>query len=411
MRRLVVAFFLLLVVPNVHAQGSVDRVLYCSKDCRPSDVNDPDVNNTPVNVILYAHIQDALQRAPLNTLPPDPAQEKDVNGGFPTPTIRLREDVVNFENNWFYLYHLPKFVEYGTSAANQDGPLSYPLELVGKTIKLYWYLSPHAVPSQNSSSLPARSLGAMPNVNVYARIDTGRHPFHGSLVAEGRTSTPIMVSLPGEDYAYQFEVPLEIKNATVPPDGGFVVSINWYQFQNGENQAMQSDWRVRTGIRFAPRLVMPVGNPMKLLETESLFRAGTHYLATGLSPVFGAYDIDPYSLNMTYESGPSKVGNPAPLFYFYNPIRPQVVKVVWAVPSDGPPLSAGNYTFRLAAMNLQHTYRFQSDVPLSIIAFNKARPQSIVGLDAAPPALLWTVSLGLVGCLGLTGVVAWRRHN
>src|SRR5688572_8443960 len=90
--------FLLLPLSSVDAQPA-GHVLYCSKMCLPEQVNDKDPRNTPVNLVLYAHIFDALQRAPLNVIPPDPGREGDVNQGFLTPTVKVREDLVYLVNN------------------------------------------------------------------------------------------------------------------------------------------------------------------------------------------------------------------------------------------------------------------------------------------------------------------------
>src|SRR5687768_16674063 len=115
----------ILLLPGAAAQAvpRSGHVLLCTTDCRPSDVNDNDLENTPVNVILYAHIMDPLQRAPLNVLPPDPGKEKDINQGFAMPSVKVPLADVYFENNWFYLFHLPRFVEYEPFGSNQDGPL------------------------------------------------------------------------------------------------------------------------------------------------------------------------------------------------------------------------------------------------------------------------------------------------
>jgi hypothetical protein len=137
---------------------------------------------------------------------------------------------------------------------------------------------------------------------------------------------------------------------------------------------------------------------MRLLETTSVFRFGTHYIATDLSPVLGAYDINPYSLNMTFKNGPRAIGHPTPFFYVYNPIKPQSVKIAWAVPGAEGPLEAGTYTFQISATNLQSTYRLQSEVHLDILEFRATTKTPDLGL------------VGFVVALGLA-LAARRRHS
>lgn len=390
---------LVVAAPAASAQPP-GHVLYCSRECLPEQVNDDDPLNTPVNVVLYAHIFDVLQRAPLNAVPPDPGREGDVNSGFLTPTLKVREDLVYLDNNWFTMFHLPRFLSFTDNSANQDGPLAYPLRLSNASpAKVYWYLSPHAVPQGNSTASPVGSVGAMPTLTVYARMETGRHPGYGKLIAEGETSTAAIVGVPGSDYAYEFEVPLTIRMPVVPPEEGFVVSINWYQYENGEEQFSQGDWRIRSGPRFAPRVILPVENPMEVTEVTTVYRTGTHYIITGLSPVFGAYDIDPFSLNMTFKKGPTAIGNPAPLFYFFNDHKPTTVRVVWSVPGQPRDFRAGTYEFEVKVSNLWHTYEHRDTVEMDIIEFASS-PKNAAGFE---PLLLL-----LAGAVVATRV---RRNN
>lgn len=387
----------LALVPTALAQSPpAGHVLYCSRECQPHQVNTESPVDLPVNVILYAHLVDALQRAPLNVVPPDPSHEPDVNGGFLTPTVKVREDLVHFESNWFTLYHIPRFVQYPLNVTNQDGPLSYALKLGGPTAKLYWYLSPQAVPSLSGVQSPTGPVGVIPQLHVYARIDSGRHAFHGTLIAEGQTLAPALVNLPGQDYAYEFEVPLKVVAPEIPPENGFVVSVNWYQYDNGEEQIAQNDWRIRSGVRFAPRLILPVANPFQLSDSQSLYRSGIHFIATTVSPVFGAYDIWPFSLNMTFRDGPRRVADPSPVFHFYHPLKPQSVKILWAVPNEQGPLPAGTYTFEMSLTNFQQTYRYRTNVTLEILDFSEVKGETTPATGAAPLLAATAVLLALV---------------
>jgi len=111
--RAFLATALLVVVAVLPAADAQQPVEQCSRQCDPLA---PDVNKPPlrsqgnVNVILYAHYEDILQLAPINTVPPDPRHEGDLRGRFIMPVIvtktRLGCQVgqcldVNLQNNLF----------------------------------------------------------------------------------------------------------------------------------------------------------------------------------------------------------------------------------------------------------------------------------------------------------------------
>jgi hypothetical protein len=187
----------------------------------------------------------------------------------------------------------------------------------------------------------------------------------------------------------------------VPGEDGFVVHVTWRQVGNDDSQVAQSDWRIRSG-RFAPRLVLPVENPMRLLESSYIYRAGTHYLITDISSLFGAYDLNPFSLNMSFDNGPMDAGKPQPIYYFPNSKVPHSVRIVWALPPEEPgvpKLKAGTYEFRLSVSNLWSTYSLNETVPLDILQFTSANSKT-PGFEL--PAVLVVAA----------GVVALRRrHN
>lgn len=380
MRRALVWTLALLLVPTASAQSMPPgHVLYCSQECLPLDVNDADPGNVPVNVVLYAHILDALQRAPLNVIPPDMGKEPDANDGFMTPTVKVEKDVLWFDNNGFTMFHMPTTMRYEGDGLNQDGPLAYPMELAKEGAKVFWYMSPHIIPESNSTVSPIGSVGVMPLVTVTATIETGRHPGYGELIGHGSTSTAVMVGPPTTDYAYEFEIPLIIVKDVVPPEEGFVVRVSWHQYGDEQSQVAQSDWRIRSGPRFAPRVILPVENPMKLTDATSIYRGGTHYLVTDITSLFGAYDLNPFSLNMTFKDGPMVAGKPQPIYYFPNSKVPHTVRIVWALPPESPEnpaLKAGTYEFKLGATNLWGTYALNATVPLDILQFSSAKSKT-----------------------------------
>jgi hypothetical protein len=405
MRRALAWTLALLVIPTTVAQGPPvpGHVLYCSRDCLPHDINDDNRTNVPINVVLYAHIFDALQRAPLNVIPPDLGREPDVNAGFMTPTLKVEKEVLWFDNNGFTLFHMPTFTKFEGDGLNQDGPLAYPLKVGADGGRLFWYLSPHAVPQSNSSATAIGSLGAMPLVTVKVRVETGRHPGYGTLIASGSSSTPAVLGLPASDYVYEFEVPLEFVLKEIPPDEGFVVHVSWSQYGENGAQVAQSDWRIRSGPRFAPRLILSVENPLMLSEVNSIYRAGTHYLVTDITSLFGAYDLNPFSLNMSFHSGPMDTAKPTPIYYFPNSKVPHTIRVVWAIPTgeaDRPSLIAGTYLFDLRVSNLWGTYEMREQVPLDIFQFTTAKRSA----DGAPVAFALLALAAVV-------FVAGRRHN
>jgi hypothetical protein len=382
--------------PNVGGCKTSDEK---GTDCNPVKENDGIKMGADVSVrtILYGHFPDILQRAPINTQKPDPAYEGDLNGGFPMPTLDTNSACaqcnVHFKNNRFIMFSSPGLVEYGGEGwrIHQEPGLARDVEIDGSTITGYWYMSTRSAPA----FVPVpNSPGVMPLVGVYMRMETGRHPFHGTLIAEGDTGTgrgspdagkaqnkavTIYQAPDGSDNIYQFKVDMTVRTNKIPSRAdaqGYVVTIIPYQLRYGEEGAAtsaeftQADWRVRTGPDYPPRLVLNVKNPM--VTTHTLVHTFDNHLFfrwSFLSP-WGSYDLDANSLQLEVSSPNKKLGTSGPSA-LQSKEGLEFIKLKHSVDHDGhfkplnatwryaygqKPLPAGEYTVSAMVHNLQNTY-------------------------------------------------------
>lgn len=390
---LAAALLLLALAPGAWAQPAPmeNHVTHCTRECRPQDVNDADLRNAPTRVVLYAHPRDLLQRAPLTTLPPS-ASEPDVNGGFLLPSLKLAEDVVYFDNNEFILEHTPAPAPEGGASIRG---LAYDLRLSGDAVTLYWYLSPSVVPGKNSTTMPLGAPGALPQVVVAARLNTGRFPGRGTLIAEGSAEAPIIVSAPGQDLVYEFKVRMPLRSRDIPATAGFSVGVTWYQAGDGERQVMQGEWRLRSGPRFAPRLILDVEEPVRILGSTALQRYGFFFVAVTVAPLFGAYDLSPTGLRLNWSGPDGQRPAPRHVFTIMDGSRPVNATLLWSLEGDARHPPSGALRFAFSARNLQETYETTGVVELEPFSFASAGQGRAPALGALGAAMALAVGWAL----------------
>lgn len=371
------------LVPAAAAQA--EPVSGCDPaTCDPLVANGGHVHSgdDPVRVILYAHVKDLLQRAPLNTQFPGP-EEEDVNAGFLVPTVYTTSPQPHgFHNNEFNWFLSPGLVEYladGWRIRNQPG-LGGPVGLASDEVTLFFYVSP----GYGASSPEAPHV--MPAAGVYAQVNLGRNPSDDPrlLVAVGDTGTgygsaepgqaagtSTLISLPGEDPVYEFRVPMEVLRDRLPgireaadfEERGAIVHIVFYQLETEGASFTDGAWRIRTGPQFAPRVLIDMHRPlvtdMARIHTYSDSDPVNHlYFRWAVRAALGAYDVDPDSIQI-HVDGPT-------------PIEPELVIAKYSVDHDGAfkpvnvtwrhnltarPLTDGAYHVTASAMNRQATYR------------------------------------------------------
>ncbi len=363
----------------------------CARQCHPTD---PDVNgpqprtgDAASSAILYAHMLDLVNRAPLHLQAPSAAFEADLNRGFVMPTANTETGTpadVKFSNNWFTWFHSPGFVEFypGETRIHAEPGLAAEVRLAGDTINLYFYLSAHAVPNGNDDAFPGDvlDLGVLPQVAIYARTETGRHPFQGTLIAEGDTGEgdvanllggpgrATVVNVPGQPDIWEFQVPMKIKQRVIPSvwDGvaGFITSVNVYQVNAAGVQATQADWRVHTGADTPPRLVLSHYGALRTVSVDVDRVRGDVYVTWQILSPWGSYDLDDASLGLQLGHRDGTVELVRPIFVersvdhdgHFKPTR-----VVFRV--DGGD-TGGDVTAKLVALNLQRTYVLGESIEL-----------------------------------------------
>jgi hypothetical protein len=404
--------------------------------CDPVAANEGQVRtgDQAVRVILFGHFQDMLQRAPVNTQPPHPELEPDVNAGFLMPTLYVENEgapCCRFQNNRFLMVSSPGLIEHdGVDQwrVRQQPYLPYPLRLAGDTVTGFWYISPG---SGSDAAAGEPRPGVMPGVGVYMRMETGYLADRGTLIAQGDTGsgyrtegvpetegTITMLGTPGQDVVYEFQVPMRLEVERLPfvTDGGwatgegFVVTAVPYQIEYSDAVSVtQSDWRLRTGPEYPPRLVVDVERPMRTVMTETVPHDQGLAFRWHLQSVFGSYDVDLDSFTMRV-TGPDGVvhadGNMTRDIRYSTDhagvFRP--VNATWRLMpgiGDGP-LPDGRYHVDASVVSHQGTYRltWEQDYRLRDGAVLSPNTALFEG-EAAPGAGGLFALVGLAVALGL----------
>lgn len=414
----------------------------CSRECDPQAVNGNTVKTgkEPTNLILYGHFQNILDMAPLNTQQPDSMREPDLQGSFLMPTIDTNTGVCqqqscadfHFKNNQFTMFSSPGLVEYltdGSWRTHQEPGLAGDAKLVGEEIRLYWYLSAHSLSGQNSGSGTGSTarVGVMPQVGVYARMETGRFPYRGEAIAEsadfdtngpGSTERANMVTLPSQPDVYEFQVKMRILKDVIPNShlaNGFIVYVNPYQVKTEAQEGVQfaqPDWRLRTGPNFPPRLVVPVEDTMSTVASSLTIFDERLFVRWSLLSVMGSYDLRDSELKIDI-TGPGKVDPKAIDFIILkygkdHDAHFKPVNATWAIDYVNFPLADGDYELKLSIPNLQGTYLLVHTMPFKVV---NGKPDVYeIGANApgaaAPKATQPDGQAPSVGLLAIVGAVA-----
>ncbi|MBI2077987.1 MAG: hypothetical protein HYT80_06410 [Euryarchaeota archaeon] len=339
--------------------GATDR---CVKNCQPNDVNGPvpKTGSEPTGVILYAHMEDILILAPLNTQRPDPKKEPDSVRPLGACAATHTGTSADFKVNGceFTMFSSPGLVEYtsdGWRTHMQPG-LSYNASVASPTINAYFTL---------------RGNPVAPNVGIYARLVSGRFPSSGQIIAESAygaaAATRHLVSLPGDSYeSWEYEVPLAVKNAIIPDTksaAGFAVFVRVFQIGNEAATVTQPAIGLHVGAKFPPRLAFTVNEPMRTRDHSVVSYKGTAFFRWSFEAVWGSYDIDAATLAFN-STGPTHLSPEAvrhvilrrstDMNGYFKPVNS-----TWSVDYNQHRLADGAYEVTASILNLQHTYRLE----------------------------------------------------
>ncbi|MGQ0537170.1 MAG: hypothetical protein ACT4PT_14000 [Methanobacteriota archaeon] len=315
----------------------------------------------PVEIVLYGHIYDLLNKVPINTQPPI---DLDLAKGFLLPTLSKSAPGIGNEQNKLYLWATPGFVEYNISTKSPrlhpEIGISTDVELdKGKSVMGYWYMSADALESTVTGEPPVH-VGALPHLTVRATMRTGSGPGSdleaGQVIAVGETTMDV-VNLPGQAEVYEFVVDLGKPLMDIPRDDAFNVKFEWFQLENGEEKSVDRQWNLHTGAKFPNRVVLQVANPIHLLFVHPQF-VGANKVAihTQFNSPFGNYDVDPASLKLTIEgpTRPSRVSEPIIVQHTYIHNHHQdPVDVSWVWDFRAENALPGEYKVTVTGANLQ----------------------------------------------------------
>jgi hypothetical protein len=393
---LVVLGGLAVLAPGVSAQsagqvfGATD---HCTKAC---DLDGLTRNGwSPqgsVWVMLYGHVQEPGnlgERSVLNTQRPDPVHEPDRSVSQKMACADSRTGTpadVHFLCSEFVFFTSPGLVEYLDVAwrTQQEQGAAFPVRLVGDKITLHLALTVN---------------GTAPNVGVYARLDSGRFPFHGDLIAESDPSAAAsrrtMVGLPGDPfYAYEFEVPLTIKSHEISKKGA-VLYVRILQVDSNSASFLQPGVSLRVGSKFPPRLAFQIENPLRT-HGASLEISGSDLLVRwSLGSPWGDYDVQDKTFGITSTGAvPLDAQNLRLLLVKRNvdwggQLRP--LNVSWAYDFGTHRLADGSYELTAHVRNGQDTFRLEHSFPFQVrdgrpfvVRIGSANAIDVPGLGAAP---------------------------
>lgn len=390
------ALALLALLPSIAAEG-------------------PAAASTPPVVTFYAHWIDIVNRAPMNTVPPDPALEHDLNEGFEMPTVVVHSPCgepcdLNFQNNVLTMFTLPaEFQASGSGVSYDTRDPAYEVRLGDGPIVAVLYLSAHPVPSQNSGSAlgSLTNAGTMPLVQVEAQWETGRHAGAGTVIARGITSQYLqMMHVPGGDPVYEVHVPMGRFIDTIPSGGlpanptpGTTLSVQLHQLVLPTGEVLQPDWRLRTGPKYPWRLEVPLENPLLDRGLQTWILGDDLHALWTVKAAWGSYDLDRASFRLHIDEGRDGPLDLAPDSVEYSAFHDRdlrSVKAGWVIPLShlhGP----GPWSLRAHVDNRQHTANLEASATDRAVLF--------AGRNEAPglPPLF-------AAGAALSALVLWRRR-
>lgn len=392
------ALWLLLVLPAAAAQQPVSG---CSRECRPTDA---DVNGivprtqAPVKVILYGHPETKVwEQIALTAQPPESLFDEDLKDGYLMPRLRLRLGTpadINFDGNrvvfqqvnYLHSYHKDNTLR----TYSGDPRLVRDLHVVGPTATGYFYLSPTIARGQLSGvSAPA----VIPGLYAEMTVESG---YGHKVYASGRGPPAVLVGQIGAEPVYELSVPMQVHETVWSGDSalrGFLWRVVLKQGEAGPFEFAQSDWVMRSGPHFPPRLVLTVANPLELGVAQAQYYDHHTYARFEVFSPFGAYDVSPEDARLDVE-GPSPV--PSEFVHFVMAKRSmdhdgtfKPVKFIWKIDFEGANAAPGVYRVTAHVLNGQGTFEAVSSTLTTLYAWDGE-------FETVPTAGAWAPLVGLL---------------
>lgn len=363
----------------------------------------PGWTNGVTCTVLYAHIFNLLDKAPINVQFPHAICPDIARGFSSTPTIEPF-----FAQNHMDFWSTAGFVEYEEGFIDENGycvPEVHPERGLTADVLLspdvpvhfFWYLSADTDDVSMASDPRQVDTGAMPCVTVRVEIQSGRQFGSGRTLAEGQATRTVVStnltaggSTPVPDpcaegelveqrfpaievaQAHEFPVVLSVAEEPITKTEGFVVRVEWWQAeQPGGEKVAQREWNVRTGSEHRSRLVLPVLNPVVVQEVRPQLFLDTIYVHGVFNSPWGSYDVDPDSLMLDIvDEALVPVADPdfgEPIYVYSvdhdGHFIPVNMTVPWNFHADALP--PGTYKARMTMKNWQHTATAASEATMT----------------------------------------------
>ncbi|MFA5943821.1 MAG: hypothetical protein WC876_05070 [Candidatus Thermoplasmatota archaeon] len=332
---------------------------------------------------LYLHLN-GYQDMAMTTQPPPDSYAEDVTIGLAASTLTClptlpmsgaQQDyhtrrAFGFQGHVDYSQDPPR-QEMGSYGSSRS--LAADVPLTGGRMLLHWYWSTDV---NGPSDAPDQVPFAVPGVVVEATVRTGDaisiddEAFdRGQLVAHGRTPAAILAAeqSSGVTYSqvdgrrvYEFQVPLDIGNATLPADIGYNLRIDTYVLRDecpADGALMPNVLAAHTSAEHRPRLEFTADDAprVELLHLGSLPNAPADRIlvAANVSSPWGNPDIAKVQLTIT---GPVEAISILQIpsvgeIHCHCPPAPLQPVWMWDAGFDGAP--PGHYTATLTATSTQ----------------------------------------------------------
>jgi hypothetical protein len=339
-------------------------------------------------VVLYAHVLELGGSIPLGVQRPPECAADLASGMTGTPGV---------EPHWTYSRRAarpaPMLVsEQELCPSGNFAPfdLHWPFG-IGRAVRIspvhplvgIWTLSADTLEFRPAALDAEPSFGAMPCVTVRMVLETGRFAQEGRVVAAGRTTKTIVctpdflapVDLPVDDLcpgssgvvraeeATEFRVDLGRVADVLDPEEGFLLRIEWYQWDGGDPDApdnvVQRDWNVRTGPKYLPRLILPVEDAILIENVTVRMSREETWIGVAFASPWGNHDVDRTNARLEIYDADDKLvlRDREPLLYFVqcNDCEHRAENISFRLDEHAAKLAPGDYTLKIMAPNWQHT--------------------------------------------------------
>lgn len=387
-RALALAALFVAWAPVAAAQQPVQ---HCEERCAPTQPLVPSTADDPtVDIFLYAHMEHPLNDGLLTTQSPSPELDPPVDWGLLTPTLDTNTGTpldadFGYDVRLVAATHI-EVHDTGWSAYRHG--TFRPLELGTMPLTLFVYYSADSDPQGQGP------VGVAPQVRV-AAVWKVHETDRDIVVAEGTSDSIHMMSQDGGRFAYEIPIELYPQFKSGFPDASLrrsSIEVRTYQVSNPLVEAGQAQIRVRSGVEFPWRLIVPVRNALDTAEVEWLRGDEGVFLIWHATSPFGVQDVDAESAVLRIPNGDGTMRELPPAsvrYYNQHDFQLHPVRLVWKFSHAEAEEHLGKLGV-LSVRNSQATFELRETVSF---ALQPLRPREV-------PAVDFAVALLIVALLG-----------